>query len=157
MPRLPRIQFPGAIYHIVNRPNARQTVFHDDGHYKRITRGLVVAVERSAWKVISYCWMPNHIHLLIRTPEANLSGRMQHWLLGCANWYAQLNRRGGPLFQGRYKSFLVADAGYFWTLCRTIHVNPCVGSRPLAPARWPHSSYAGYAGYAGYARVVAVS
>ncbi len=78
MPRLRRIQFSGAIYHIVNRPNARKTIFHDDGHYERITRGLAEEVERSAWKVISYCWMPNHIHLLVRTPEPNLSRGMQH-------------------------------------------------------------------------------
>jgi hypothetical protein len=91
--------------------------------------------------------MPNHIHLLVRTPEPNLSSGMQHWLSGYANWYAKRNRRRGPLFQGRYKSFLVEDAGYFWTLSRYIHLNPCVGSRPLAsaPERWPHSSYAGYA------------
>lgn len=72
---------------------------------------------------------------------------MQHWLSGFANWYAKRNRRSGHLFQGRYKAYLVEDAGYFWTLSRYIHLNPCQGSRPLSPSPdgWQHSSYPGYA------------
>jgi hypothetical protein len=91
--------------------------------------------------------MPNHIHALIQTPEPNLARGMQHWLSGYANWYAKRNRRTGHLYQGRYKAFLVEDAGYYWTLSRYIHLNPCNGSKPLAndPEAWPHSSFAGYA------------
>ena len=91
--------------------------------------------------------MPNHIHLLLQTPEPNLARGMQHWLSGYANWYAKRNRRVGHLFQGRYKSFLVEDAGYFWSLSRYIHLNPCSGLRPLVttPDRWMHSSYPGFA------------
>jgi hypothetical protein len=72
---------------------------------------------------------------------------MQHWLSGYANWYAKRNRRTGHLYQGRYKAFLVEDAGYYWTLSRYIHLNPCSGPRPLAedPESWPHSSFPGYA------------
>ncbi len=147
MPRPPRLQFPGAIYHIVTRGNARQRLFHDDGHYERLTRGLGEEVERSNWEVIAFCWMPNHIHVLLRTPEPNLAVGMQHWLSGYANWYAKRNRKSGHLFQGRYKSFLVEDVGYFWSLSRYIHLNPCVGSLPLVerPEQWEQSSYAGYA------------
>jgi hypothetical protein len=91
--------------------------------------------------------MPNHIHLLLRTPEPNLSSGMQHWLSGYANWYAKRNRRTGHLFQGRYRSYLVEDHGYYWALSRYLHLNPCVGKRPLCakPDAWNHSSYAGYA------------
>jgi hypothetical protein len=91
--------------------------------------------------------MPNHIHALLRTPESNLAAGMQHWLSGYANWYAKRHRKSGHLFQGRYKSFLVEDASYFWSLSRYIHLNPCIGSRPLAerPEQWKQSSYAGYA------------
>jgi REP element-mobilizing transposase RayT len=147
MPRPPRLQFPGAIYHIVTRGDGRRAVFHDDGHYARITKGLADEVQRSAWDVIAYCWMPNHIHLLLRTPEPNLASGMQHWLSGYANWYSKRNRRSGHLFQGRYKSFLVEDDSYFWTLSRYIHLNPCRGARPLAenPDGWAQSSYPGYA------------
>lgn len=59
--------------------------------------------------------MPNRIHLLVRTPESNLSNGMQHWLGGYANRYAKRNRRTGHLSQGRYKSFLGEDSSYFWT------------------------------------------
>ena len=147
MARQLRVQFPGAIYHLVTRGDGRRPIFHDQGHYERLSRGLKDEVTRSGWKVFSFCWMPNHIHVLLQTPEPNLSRGMQHWLSGYANWYSKRNRRVGHLFQGRYKAFLVEDAGYFWSLSRYIHLNPCSGAHPLAatPDRWKHSSYPGYA------------
>ena len=122
MPRKPRVQFPGAIYHIVTRGDGRRGLFHDEDHYDRLTKGLADEVNRSRWEVLAFCWMPNHIHLLLTTPEPNLSAGMQHWLSGYANWYAKRNRRTGHLFQGRYKSFLVEDETYYWTLSRYIHL-----------------------------------
>ena len=147
MPRKPRVQFPGAVYHIVTRGDGRRELFHDEGHYERFTRGLSDEVKRSAWKVLAFCWMPNHIHLLLTTPEPNLSAGMQHWLSGYANWYAKRNRPTGHLFPGRYKSFLVEHESYYWTLSRYVHLNPCVGQRTLCdrPHGWKHSSYGGYA------------
>jgi REP element-mobilizing transposase RayT len=147
MPRKPRVQFPGAIYHIVTRGDGRRELFHDEEHYDRLTRGLADEVKRSAWKILAFCWMPNHIHLLLTTPEPNLSAGMQHWLSGYANWYAKRNHRTGHLFQGRYKAFLVEDDSYYWTLSRYIHLNPCVGTRSLAdkPDSWRHSTFRGYA------------
>ncbi|MCH7726785.1 MAG: transposase [Planctomycetes bacterium] len=147
MPRLPRIEFPGANYHVVTRGDGRRGLFHDPGHYERFTKGLEEQVQRCDWIVLAYCWMPNHIHTLIQTPLPNLATGMQHWLSGYANWYAKRNRRTGHLYQGRYKAFLVEDAGYYWALSRYIHLNPCCGSRPLAsdPEAWPYSSFGGYA------------
>ncbi len=147
MPRKPRVQFAGAIYHIVTRGDGRRELFHDDDHYARLTRGLADEVKRSGWRVLAFCWMPNHVHLLLTTPEPNLSSGMQHWLSGYANWYAKRNRRAGHLFQGRYKSYLVEDDSYFWTLSRYVHLNPCIGKRPLCEklVDWKHSSYPGYA------------
>ena len=98
MPRKPRVQFAGAIYHIVTRGDGRRELFHDDDHYARLTRGLGDEVKRSGWRVLAFCWMPNHVHLLLTTPEPNLSSGMQHWLSGYANWYAKRNRRSGHLF-----------------------------------------------------------
>jgi putative transposase len=97
--------------------------------------------------VIADCWMPNHIHALIKTPLPNLSRGMQHWLSGYANWYAKRNRRSGHLFQGRYKAFPVEDEGYYWNLSRYIHLNPCNGGKPLVetPEAYVYSSYSGYA------------
>lgn len=131
----------------MTRGDGRRELFHDDDHYAKFTRGLRDEVQRSAWQVLAFCWMPNHVHLLLTTPQANLASGMQHWLSGYANWYAKRNRRTGHLYQGRYKSFLVEDASYYWPLSRYIHLNPCVGKRPLCttPDGWKHSSYPGYA------------
>lgn len=147
MPRKPRVQFPGAIYHIVTRGDGRRELFHDERHYQRLTDGLAEEVVRSNWQILAYCWMPNHIHLLLKTPEPNLSRGMQHWLSGYANWYAKRNRRTGHLFQGRFKAFQVENESYFWTLSRYLHLNPCVGKKPLVdrPEQWTQSSYPGYA------------
>ncbi len=147
MPRPPRIQFAGANYHIVTRGDGRRPLFHDAGHYERFTKGLQDEVQRCGWIVLAYCWMPNHIHALIETPEPNLAHGMQHWLSGYANWYAKRNQRTGHLYQGRYKAFLVEDDSYYWTLSRYIHLNPCRGSKPLVkdPESWPYSSFGGYA------------
>ena len=96
MPRPPRLQFPGAIYHIVTRGDGRRAIFHDDGHYARFTNGLADEVQRSAWDVIAYCWMPNHIRLLLRTPEPNLASGMQHWPEnGWSPWRREKTKRAG--------------------------------------------------------------
>ncbi|KAA1259143.1 chromosomal replication initiation protein [Rubripirellula obstinata] len=147
MPRFPRLQYENAIYHIVARGDGRRKLFHDQGHYDRFTKGLVDEVDRSGWVVVAFCWMPNHIHALIKTPQPNLCRGMQHWLSGYANWYAKRNRRTGHLFQGRYKAFPVEDEGYYWNLSRYIHLNPCNGGKPLAesPEEYRNSSYRGYA------------
>ena len=65
MPRLPRIQYPGAIYHLLTRGDGRRALFHDEGHYTRFTQGLSDEVVRSGWIVLAFCWMPNHVHALI--------------------------------------------------------------------------------------------
>ena len=146
MARPLRIEVPNAIYHLMARGNGRQTVFHNDGGYQRMTDGLAKTVSRTGWQVFAYVWMPNHIHLFVRTPKPNLSRGMQYLLSGYANWYAKRHQRTGHLFQGRFKAELVEDESYFWTLSRYIHLNPVRGKRPLVehPRQWPWSSYPGY-------------
>ena len=137
MPRQPRVEFPGAIYQVVTRGEGRRRIFHDQDHYDRLTRGLKDEVTRSGWKVLAFCcWIPNHIHLLLQTPEPNLSRGMQHWLSGYANWYAKRNRRVGHLFQGRYKAFVVEDAGYFWSLSRSMRAITSAFALRLLAATW---------------------
>ncbi len=76
MPRKPRVQFSGAIYYIVTSGDGRRELFHDEGHYERMTRGLADEVKRFGWQVLAFCWMPNHIHLAwtIRTARQIWSG-----------------------------------------------------------------------------------
>ena len=146
MARPLRIEFSNAIYHVMARGNGRQAIFHIDGDYQRMTDVLAKTVARTGWEVLAYVWMPNHIHLFIKTPKLNLSRGMQYLLSGYANWYAKRHQGTGHLFQGRFKAELVEDESYFWTLSRYVHLNPVRGKKPLVehPAEWRWSSYPGY-------------
>jgi REP element-mobilizing transposase RayT len=75
------------------RGNGRQAIFHIEDDYQRMTDGLAKTVSRTDWQVLAYVWMPNHIHLLVRTPKPNLSRGMQYLLSGYANWYAKRHQR----------------------------------------------------------------
>src|SRR5271166_2699933 len=132
MARPLRNEFPGAIYHVMSRGNVRQTVFRDDSDYQRLIKGLGTVVGRLGWDLLCFVLMPNHFHLLVRTPRPNLSRGMQHLTSGYANWCSRRHRRPGHTFQGRFKSELIEDESYFWTVSRYIHLNPVRGKRPLA-------------------------
>ena len=118
MARPLRIEFPGVIYHVMSRGNARQTVFRDDSDYQRLSKGLETVVGRLGWDLLCFVLMPNHFHLLVRTPRPNLSRGMQHLTSGYANWCSRRHRRPGHTFQGRFKSELIEDESYFWTVSR---------------------------------------
>ena len=97
MARPLRIEFAGAIYHLMSRGNAGQVIFSDDADRQRLVDGLKQAVVRCGWELFGVVWMPNHIHLFLRTPRPNLSRGMQRFLSGYANWYAKRHRRPGHL------------------------------------------------------------
>jgi REP element-mobilizing transposase RayT len=104
MSRPLRVEYPGAIYHLMCRGNGRQRVFRDDVDYQRLIDGLAVTVSRYGWEVFSFVLMPNHFHLFVRTPQPNLSRGMQYLASGYANWFAKRHRCPGRLLQGRFKS-----------------------------------------------------
>ena len=147
MARPLRIEYPGAIHHVMSRGNLRRSVFEDERDYQRLLEGLEQTVSRFGWDLLRFVLMPNHFHLFLRTPEPNLSRGMQYLVSGYANWHAKRHRRPGHLTQGRFKAALVEDESYFWTVSRYVHLNPVRGKRPLAahPADWRWSSYPGYA------------
>ena len=147
MARPLRIEFANAIYHVMARGNARQRLFHEDEEYGHFREGLARTVDRCDWRMLAFACMPNHVHLLVQTPQANLSRGMQYLLSGYANWYAKRYHRSGHLFQGRFRGELIEDESYFWTISRYFHLNPVRGKRPLVshPRDWPWSSYPGYA------------
>jgi len=147
MSRPLRIQFPNAIYHVMARGNGRQRVFHAAADYERMLHGLAKTVERTRWEVFAFVWMPNHIHIFLRTPLPNLSQGMQYLLGGYASWYAKRHQHCGHVFQGRFRGELIEDQSYFWAVSRYVHLNPVRGDRPVAnhPEAWPWSSYPGYA------------
>jgi hypothetical protein len=89
--------------------------------------------------------MTNHLHLVLKTPRANLAKGMQLLLSSYANWWTRRHRLGGHLFQGRYRTELVEDETYLWVLTRYVHLNPVRAGMVLRPEQWAWSSYPGYA------------
>jgi REP element-mobilizing transposase RayT len=141
MTRPLRIEFEGAIYHVTARGNRQESIFYSDDDRNTFLRILGRVVERYNWVCHAYCLMDNHYHLLIETPEANLSAGMRQ-LNGV---YTQtLNRthcKVGHVFQGRFKSILVEKESYLLELCRYIVLNPVRVSCCSKPEDWPWSSY----------------
>ena len=144
MPRRLRIEFEGAIYHVMARGNARQKIVRDDADRSRLIDGLEQTVVRHDWELLCYVVMGNHLHLLLKTPRPNLGAGMQGFLSGYAIWAGRRWRRLGHLFQGRYRAEMVEDEGYYWTVSRYIHLNPVRAGLVRRPEQWAWSSYAGY-------------
>ncbi|MCA1808048.1 MAG: transposase [Kiritimatiellia bacterium] len=151
MPRKPRIEYAGAVYHVMCRGDRRESVFRDDRDHESFIETLGEACGRCGWVVHAYVLMANHYHMLLETPEANLVAGMQ-WLQG--TYTTRFNVRHsecGHLFQGRYKSLLVSPEGqYFSVVADYIHLNPArikgydFTHRRLEDHRW--SSYPSYVG-----------
>jgi putative transposase len=108
MARKLRVEYPGAIYHVLNRGNYRRDVFVSAGEAQAFVTALEEATLTFGWKVYAYAIMRNHYHLAIETPQPNLKAGM-HWLQSTyATRFNRLHRERGHLFQGRYHSLLVA-------------------------------------------------
>ena len=120
MARRLRIEFEGAIYHVTARGNARQKIVRDDADRRRLITGLEHNVVRCGWELLCYVIMDNHLHLMLKTPRANLAAGMQGLLSGYALWVGRRRRRLGHLFQGRYRAEMIEDESYYWTVSRYI-------------------------------------
>ncbi len=149
MARKLRVQYPGAIYHVINRGDRREAIFKDDTDRKRFVQTLGEACQKTGWLVHAWCLMPNHFHLVIETPQANLVAGMK-WFLGA--YTGRFNRRHklfGHLFSGRYKALIVdgGGTGYLKTVCDYVHLNPA-RAKLLRPeqklASYPWSSLCFY-------------
>lgn len=123
MPRSLRFEYPGAIYHVLNRGNYRSQIFEDEGARHAFRKCLWEACESAGWILHAFCIMGNHFHLALQTPEPNLSVGMK-WLQGVyATRFNRFRKERGALFQGRFKSILLED-GHLSALCAYIHLNP---------------------------------
>jgi len=141
MARPLRIEFPGAIYHVTSRGNAKQTIFIDDEDKERFFDMLSMVVERFNWRCHAYCLMENHYHLLIETLRANLSKGMRQLNGVYTQGFNQRYRRIGHLFQGRYKAILVEKDNHLLSLCRYVVLNPMRVGLVKRPEQWRWSSY----------------
>lgn len=126
MPRKPRIEFAGAIYHVMSRGNRQDSIFLDDGDCETFLDTLAEACGRTGWRIHAFVLMGNHYHLLLETPQANLVAGMK-WLQGTyTQRFNSRHKQWGHLLQGRYKALLVDHSGgeYFQTVGSYIHLNP---------------------------------
>jgi len=134
------------MYHLTSRGNARAAIFCDDADRLEFLGVLGNIVEQYNWCCHSYCLMDNHYHVLVETPDANLSAGMRQ--LG-GIYTQKFNRRHnqvGHVFQGRYKSILVEKYNYLLELCRYIVLNPVRARLVASPADYSWSSYGATAG-----------
>ena len=124
MTRPIRIEYEGAVYHVTARGNERRAIFRDDEDRQEYLETLAECVERFTLLVHIYCLMPNHYHLVVETPRANLSKALG-WLQ--TTYSVRFNRRHGRvghLFQGRFKAHLVEADSYATRLQMYVHLNP---------------------------------
>jgi len=141
MPRKPRVEYAGAVYHVMDRGDRLKTVFREGGDRELFLKTPGQACERTGWRVHSYVLMGNHYHMLLETPEPNLSTGMQ-WLQSTYTIRHHVKHRlRGHLFQGRYKAIPVdgEDGTYFRTVSDYIRLNPAragLARERLLDYRW---------------------
>jgi len=144
MARPLRIEFAGAIYHVMSRGNARQDIVLDDADRVKRLDWLRRTVETYGWRLHAFALMDNHDHLFVETPEPNLSAGMQYLNGSYTCYFNRHHRRSGHLFQGRFKGHLIEEEGYFLEVSRYIHLNPVRAKMVACPEQHPWSSYRGY-------------
>lgn len=141
MSRPLRLEFSGALYHITSRGNERKNIYQDEDDFKSFLQILNDVCQRYNWVIHAYCLMTNHYHLLVETPDANLSKGMRQLNGVFTQTINRRHRRVGHLFQGRYKSTLVDKDSYLLELSRYIVLNPVRAHMVEHPAEWAWSSY----------------
>lgn len=146
MPRPPRVQFPGAFYHVMSRGNAKQNIFLSNDDRLDFLDALERVVSCFSWVCHAYCLMENHYHLLIETPEANLSKGMQNLNGTYCRLFNIKYARTGHVTQGRFLSPLIEDDGYLLELTRYIALNPVRSELVHSPEQWRWSSYGAITG-----------
>lgn len=149
MARPLRIEYPGAVYHVTSRGNAKDSIFIDDKDRDNFLKVLSFVVKRYNWICHGYCLMYNHYHLLIETPEANLSKGMRQLNGVYTQTFNGRHERVGHVFQGRYKAILVEKESYLLELCRYIVLNPVRAGVVKRPEDWRWSSYLSTVGIKG--------
>jgi putative transposase len=136
-----RLQFPGALYHLTARGNARECIFRTHADYERFLAVLDQVVVRYGWRCHAYCLMGNHYHLLVETPRPNLAVGMRQLNGLYAQRFNRAHRRVGHVFQGRYSAVLVEKERHLLALSRYIVRNPVHAGLCRTPGEWPWSSY----------------
>lgn len=141
MARPLRLEYPGAVYHVTSRGNARQNIVADDRDRTLFLDRLAQVIDRFGWRCHAYCLMDNHYHLLIETPKPNLSQGMRQLNGTYTQAVNRRHQRVGHLFQGRFTAILVEKEAHLLELCRYVVLNPVRAKVVTHPQRWTWSSY----------------
>ena len=146
MARPLRIEYPGAVYHITNRGNDKKDIFKDDQDRETFLKILALVNKRYHWICHAYCLMTNHYHLLIETPDSNLSLGMRQLNGVYTQLFNKRHKRNGHLFQGRFKGILIQKDSHLLEVCRYVVLNPLRAGMVENPEQWQWSSYRATAG-----------
>jgi len=148
MARPLRIEYSGALYHVTTRGNAGGRIFRTDKDREYFLDLLGFIIERFNWLCHAWCLMDNHYHLILETPEGNLSRGMRQLNGIYTQKYNWKYTKTGHIFQGRYKAILVDKESYLLQLCRYVVLNPVRANIVERPQDWKWSSYRSTAGKA---------
>jgi putative transposase len=146
MARPIRLEFPGAIYHVTTRGDGGEDIFTDDQDRLQFLTVLGEVVSRAGWIVHAYVLMDNHYHLLVETPNGNLSRGMRQLNGVYTQRFNSIHGSGGRVFQGRFKAILVERDGFLLELCRYLVLNPLRLKTVKNISRYRWSSYRATAG-----------
>src|SRR5574341_404769 len=144
MARPIRIEYPGAVYHVICRGNNRQVIYRDDGDRRRYLEKLSYYCQDKKVDLIAYCLMSNHVHLLLETPEGNLSKMMQGFQTSYTVYFNKRHGRSGHVFEQRYKAMLVDKDNYLLQVSRYIHLNAVSAKLAERAQDYRWSSYGSY-------------
>lgn len=146
MARPLRIEYPGAFYHVTARGNEQKDIFKSQRDREKFLSYLEAAVQRYGAIIHAYCLMNNHYHLMVETPQGNLSQIMKHINSSYTTYYNVKRKRAGHLLQGRYKAIIVDADAYATELSRYIHLNPVRVGSVRKPEDYSWSSCGSYTG-----------
>jgi REP element-mobilizing transposase RayT len=146
MARRARVEYPGALYHVITRGNQRQRIFHDDRDRGKYLEILCRLKMQYSFRIPAYVLMLNHVHLLLESGEVPLSRIMQRLGSGYTQYFNHRHQQVGHLFQGRYKAILCDKDSYLLELTRYLHLNPVRAKVVKDPLDYQWSSYGGYVG-----------
>lgn len=141
MPRIPRGHLAGHAFHVLNRGNGGATVFHTDGDYRAFLELLAAANAKHPVKILAFCLMPNHFHLVLQPiRDASLSPFMHWWMTSHVRRYHRYYHRHGHVWQGRFKSFPIQQDSHLLTVLRYVLLNPVRARLVKQANEWPWSS-----------------
>jgi putative transposase len=143
MPRQKRVDEAGGVYHVLNRANARQTIFHKPEDYQAFLRTLGDGLEKYPVQLFSFCLMPNHWHMVIRPNKDGMMGRMLRWVTAThtQRYHAHYHSAGeGHLYQSRFKSFPIQDDAHFLVVCRYVERNALRAGLVKKVEAWEYGS-----------------